>query len=160
MNTLQFPANPDCALCGGLGVFKSPSPFGSALYWPDTHLCECVLDRAARDGALPTDFDNPLDMVYQIEPIPCPSKAAIRRRQPEGEMPHLKPVTVGRYEPEVFSGPKGSGTMPGGHGWLGWVETEDWIVWEHEDGTLWIGNGRDETGAVIDPQLTAVPRQS
>jgi len=55
----------------------------------------------------------------------------------------MKPVTVARYKP---GGEPGS--PYGGHGFLGYVETDDWIVWEHEDGTLYVANGREPSGAV------------
>lgn len=58
-------------------------------------------------------------------------------------MPHLKPVTVGRYSDH------GHPESPyGGHGFVGWVETEDWIVWEAEDGSLYVANGREPNGGV------------
>ena len=54
----------------------------------------------------------------------------------------MKPVTVGRYTPGQF------GTD--GEGWTGWVCTDDWVLFEHEDGRLFVFTGRDpETGAVL-----------
>lgn len=64
----------------------------------------------------------------------------------------LKPVTVARYRPEQFS--------PPGSGWLGYVETDDWIVFAHEDGRLFVINGRTQTGAALDDSWVEVPRST
>ena len=47
-------------------------------------------------------------------------------------------VTVGRYE------------NPESVGFNGWIETDDWIVWESLDGKLFVANGRASNGAVLD----------
>jgi len=64
----------------------------------------------------------------------------------------MKPVTVGRYEEGLI--PPGryhpdDAVLDGGVGWKGYVCTEDWIIFEHEDGRLFVWRDRDpETGAV------------
>lgn len=64
----------------------------------------------------------------------------------------MKPVTVGRYKPENFDAlaeQVASGEVS--DRWLGWVETEDWIVYEHESGDLYAFNGRRPEGGVRGP---------
>lgn len=63
----------------------------------------------------------------------------------------MDPVTVARYRSEQFS--------PPGSGWKGYCETRDWIVFEHEDGTLVVANGRTDTGAAIGDEWVTIPRQ-
>ena len=48
-------------------------------------------------------------------------------------------VIVGRY------------SNPQEVGFNGWIETDDWIVWEALDGKLFIARGRSEDGAVLHP---------
>ena len=67
----------------------------------------------------------------------------------------MKPVTVGRYThhdldprfPEGYEHPS-----------LGWIETEDWIVWEDRDGTLYVVNGRDANGNPYPGKLRRIER--
>lgn len=61
----------------------------------------------------------------------------------------MKPVTVGRYRQEDFA-PLAEQVASGevSDRWLGWVETEDWIVYEHADGSLYVWNGRNHAGGV------------
>jgi hypothetical protein len=65
-------------------------------------------------------------------------------------MSHLKPVTVGRYRNEDFE-PLAELVANGdiSDQWNGWVETEDWIVYEHADGSLHVFNGRNEFGGCV-----------
>lgn len=78
----------------------------------------------------------------------------------------MKPVTVGRYKPgETMPGEAQvvTGGSPGygnGHDWLGWVETEDWILFENENGTITVFNGRTESGAVKGPAVVVFPQES
>ena len=47
-------------------------------------------------------------------------------------------VEVGRYpNPQAVGG------------WLGWVATPEWIVFEHESGSIAAFNGRDVRGGVV-----------
>ena len=65
----------------------------------------------------------------------------------------MKPVTVGRYSKgdyEVVGGDPVPSETPY---FNGWIETEDWIVFEAHDGALWVHHGRDESGAVIGPPM-------
>jgi len=62
-------------------------------------------------------------------------------------MPHLEPVTVGRYDVEGQAGPWNVDGSDGG-AVLGYVETKDWIVWMYADGAVQVFNGRDANGAV------------
>lgn len=63
----------------------------------------------------------------------------------------MDPVTVGRYRADQFS--------PPGSGWLGYVETREWIVFEAEDGTLMVANGRTEAGSAIADEWVTIPRR-
>ena len=68
----------------------------------------------------------------------------------------MKPVTVGRYDvenlppsaPAVLSDPFGEDAKAGNH-CTGWVETEDWILFQRADGALLVWNGREKGGAVL-----------
>lgn len=48
----------------------------------------------------------------------------------------MKPVTIGRYD--------GTDAV----GYAGWIETDDWIMFEALDGSLLVFQGRDASGAV------------
>lgn len=79
----------------------------------------------------------------------------------------MKPVTVGRYKPgermpgdaHLVTGGSADVAFGGEPGvssvWLGWVETEDWILFESSDGTVCVFNGRQPgSGAVIGAPTT------
>jgi len=74
----------------------------------------------------------------------------------------MKPVTVGRYDPTTIvphGDPVSSDILhqiievDEAHTWNGWVETEDWIVYERDDGLLYAYNGRSKSGAVTAPAV-------
>jgi len=57
----------------------------------------------------------------------------------------MTPVTVGRYNAGDFAT-----ATDGSVGWTGWICTDDWVVFEHDDGRLFVSKGRDpKTGAVL-----------
>lgn len=58
----------------------------------------------------------------------------------------MKPVTIGRYdEAEPV-------------GYTGWIETEDWAMFEALDGSLLVFQGRGESGAVLGEPTIVPPR--
>lgn len=67
----------------------------------------------------------------------------------------LKPVTVGRYDPP---GEDSLVVPKDGSPYVGYVSTEDWILYQQEDGTLWLYTDRDESGAVLDNAIVVRPR--
>lgn len=78
----------------------------------------------------------------------------------------MKPVTVGRYKPQTIVSPDNPRfdeitdqicIADQGHTWRGWVETEDWIIYERDDGLLYVFSGRSETGAVKAPAVIVEP---
>lgn len=58
----------------------------------------------------------------------------------------MKPVTVARYDGDGLDVREPDGTVA--ETWLGWVGTDDWIVWENAKGELYVYNGREPSGGV------------